>query len=205
VEGGSGALLRGLAAIGFKNLTCIDLYLEGSTSRDGVRFIKATLAEVSETFDVIMYHYALEHVTDLDAELTMARTLLAQDGFLVVRLPTLPNTAFDAHRNHWVQIDAPRHIHIPSRDGLRKAASRSQLELIASGDDSTAFQFWGSEEYARDVALSESKLARGGWGKQPWRERRRLIRRARAANEGGIGDQAWFVFCPAATRSAISP
>ena len=115
---GAGPCCAVWAAIGFKNLTCIDPYLEGSTSRDGVRFIKATLAEVSETFDVIMYHHALEHVTDLDAELTVARTRLAQGGFLVIRLPTLPNTAFEAYRNHWVQIDAPRHIHIPSRDGV---------------------------------------------------------------------------------------
>ena len=152
-----------------------------------------------ETFDVIMYHHALEHVTDLEAELATARRCVAPAGFLVLRLPTLPNAAFDAYRNHWVQIDAPRHIHIPSRDGLRQVASRCQLALVVSGDDSTEFQFWGSEEYARDVALAESKLAGGGGHKLPWAERRRQRQRAQSANARGRGDQAWFVFKPTAS------
>ena len=187
VGGGSGLMVRRLRALGFRNLTCVDPYLQFSVERDGVRFIKATLGELTEKFDVVMYHHALEHVVDLDIELQAAQRSLALGGVLVVRMPTLPNSAYDTYGCHWIQIDAPRHIHIPSRQGLKLAAARCRLEVVATGDDSTEFQFWGSEAYAADLPLNESRH------RVSWRERRRFTSLARAANARGRGDQAWFI------------
>ncbi len=196
VGGGRGVMLRGLRALGFRNLTCVDPYLRFSGQRDGIRFISCTLGDLTETFDVVMYHHALEHVVDLEAELKAARRSLAPGGAVIIRMPTLPNSAYDTYGGNWIQIDAPRHIHILSREGMKVAAQRCRLEVVATGDDSTEFQFWGSQEYAADVPYNESRFTTGGRHKVPWRIRRGLVRRARAANAQGRGDEAWFILRP---------
>jgi SAM-dependent methyltransferase len=193
VGGGSGLLLSALSDLGYRRLTCIDPFVSSPRSGGDIRFIRSCLADVKETFDLIMYHHSLEHVVDLDRELVAIRASLTADGFAVVRMPTLPNVAFDSYGPNWVQLDAPRHIHIPSRKGFSIAAERCGLHLIATGDDSTEFQFWGSEEYARGVALTESRFVRDGRRAFSRTQLRRLRHRARAANVEGRGDQAWFV------------
>jgi SAM-dependent methyltransferase len=201
VGGGSGLLLGALSDLGFGELTCIDPYVSSPKNGGDIRFIRSYLADVKETFDLIMYHHSLEHVVDLDGELAAIRASLTPDGFAVVRMPTLPNVAFDTYGPNWVQLDAPRHIHIPSRKGFSITAGRCGLHLIATGDDSTEFQFWGSEEYARGVALTDSRFVRNGTRAFSRRKLRELRKRARAANAEGRGDQAWFILRRGENRS----
>jgi SAM-dependent methyltransferase len=195
VGGGSGQLLRGLRDVGFQNLTCVDPYYTQSGQSENVRFLRRSLIEVPERFDLIMYHHSLEHVPDLNAELSAVRDRLTETGHALVRLPLLPNDAFDRYREFWVQIDAPRHLHVPSRKGLRAAAQRNGLRVVAEADDSTSFQWWGSELYSRDIALSEVDAL-------PPRDlfsRAHLTRFSRLAddcNRQGRGDQGWFILAP---------
>lgn len=193
VGGGSGWLLVALRHLGFTDLTCIDPYLRPGVGEAGVRFLAQRIADIDETFDVIMYHHALEHVVDLDAELRAVARHLAAGGAALVRAPLLPNAAFETYGAYWAQIDAPRHIHVPSRSGLEMAAARHRLEIVARGDDSTAFQFWASEGYARGIPLLEQTVS----GRPTIISRKHLdvfTERARHLNVAGRGDQGWFVF-----------
>ena len=84
VGGGSGALLSTLRRLGFANLTCIDPYLRSPGERGGIRFVRAALADVDGSFDVIMYHHSVEHVLDLQAEFNaIARRLAPGGAFLL--------------------------------------------------------------------------------------------------------------------------
>ena len=91
---------------------------------------KAYLQDVVGTFDVIMFHHSLEHVPDPRRELADAAERLAPDGFCVVRLPTPSSEAFRLYREDWVQIDPPRHIALPSRDGMALLAERAGFRVI---------------------------------------------------------------------------
>lgn len=195
VGGGNGHVLGALFGLGFRDLTCIDPFVAPGAVREGIRHLPAHLAEVDERFDLIMYHHALEHVIDLDAELEEIGRHLSPAGIALVRMPLLPNEAFDLYREHWVQIDAPRHIHVPSRDGIARAAARHGLEVEAGGDDSTGFQFWASEGYLRDVPLVEQGAARE-WARAGRRVERERDARAHALNARGRGDQGWLILRP---------
>lgn len=193
VGGANGWLLVALRHLGFTELTCIDPYVRPGVAEAGVRFLAQRVADIDETFDVIMYHHALEHVVDLDAELRAVAGHLADGAVALVRAPLLPNAAFETYGTHWVQIDAPRHVHIPSRRGLKMAAARHGLEIVAQGDDSTAFQFWASEGYLRGIPLIEQVVS----GRPTHFSRRQLEAfgvRARQLNAVGRGDQGWFLF-----------
>jgi hypothetical protein len=52
-----------------------------------------------------------------------------------------------------VQLDAPRHLYLHSTDSLKRLAAAAGFECEAVRYDSTAFQFWGSEQYVKNVPL----------------------------------------------------
>lgn len=187
VGGGAGRLLRGLARIGFRDLTVIDPFgtLEGT--HEGVRFVRAPLADVPGPFDLIGYHHALEHVPEPALELRRVRERLAPGGLALVRVPWVPSQAFDTYGAEWVQLDAPRHLTVPSRDGLRAAAEAAGLTWLASGDDSTELQFWGSEAYRAGRSLAEAAATPDAARRGTWR------REAARLNALGRGDQGWML------------
>jgi SAM-dependent methyltransferase len=185
---GAGRLLDRLARAGFSNLMGIDpLILQDTRTSSGVHIKKTLLAQVIGTFDVIMFNHSLEHVTDPVAVLKDAAKRLATDGRVLVRVPTPSSDAWQIYGIDWVQLDAPRHIVLPSREGAAIMAQQAGLAVKDVIDDSGTFQFTGSEQYRRDIPLrerntlfSEDDLAR-------------FAERAAALNALHRGDQAMFV------------
>ncbi|MDF1505970.1 class I SAM-dependent methyltransferase [Roseisolibacter sp. H3M3-2] len=183
---GSGALLRAMDAVGYRDLTGVDPFLDRDRTVGRVRLLRGTVEAMDATFDLVMMHHALEHVPEPAETLRALRARLSAGGHCLVRVPVAPSEAFRRYGDRWVQLDAPRHLVIPNADALERLAARLGLALVERRHDSTAIQFWGSELYARDVPLSRADV---GWvGKQ----RGRL--RAARANRRGEGDQAAFLF-----------
>lgn len=192
VGSGGGALLRALDAAGFAHLTGVDPFLAGDARVGRVTLRRATVeqlaAEARGTFDLVMIHHALEHVPQPRETLAAMRTLLAPGGHCLVRVPLAPSWALERYADRWVQLDAPRHLVIPSERGLVAMAAGVGLALVASVHDSEGIQVWGSELYRRDVTLSDGARRVGWLAKQ---RGRRVARRANAARRG---DQGAFLF-----------
>jgi SAM-dependent methyltransferase len=194
VGAGTGEILARLRDAGYRDVTGVDPFLPGEEERAvGVRIIQAELETLARDgregpFDVIMFNHSLEHVPDPEAALRAARALLAPGGRVLVRVPVADCLAWKRYGTAWVQIDAPRHLFIFSREGLSAVASRAGLKLEAIRDDSTEVQFLGSELYREGRPLDD--LA----GRYGWAARRRLRKEARRLNMRGEGDQAGFVF-----------
>ena len=187
---GTGTIVHDLRECGFTRADGIDPYLP--PDRPLPPFIaRASMSDVTGEYDVIMLHHVLEHLADQDAALRDVARLLAPDGVCLVRIPVLPNAAWERYGEHWVQLDAPRHHVIHSTESLQLVARRVGLGLRAIEYDSTEFQFIGSELYAHGRSLRELESA------APWRERRRYRARAMELNRAGRGDQAAFYFAKA--------
>jgi SAM-dependent methyltransferase len=181
---GSGKLLHRMSAAGFKNLTGVDPYVSKPTS-GAVTIHKSDLQSMSGEFDFIMFNHSLEHVPDPDQSLGNAKKLLAPGGRILVRIPTSSSHAWLEYGPNWVQLDAPRHIVIPSRKGMNALAERCGLSVRQSIDDSTEFQFWGSEMYRRSKPLKSS----GPNEVFSRHELRRFAKRAAKLNFERRGDQ----------------
>jgi len=191
---GGGALLDRLARAGFNNLFGADplLAADYETPRS-VSLMTRYLKDVTGEFDLIMFNHSLEHMPDPVATLKEACEKLAAGGICLVRLPTTSSEAWDTYREDWFQIDAPRHIVIPSRQGMELAANTVGLRVEKMFDDSNLAQFIASEAYRRDIAMNELKSlrnlvrifgARRIWG---WERRSELL------NRQCRGDQTGFV------------
>jgi SAM-dependent methyltransferase len=187
---GSGALLDRLATVGFNNLSGADPFIaaDGETPR-GVPLMKRDLSEVTGEFDLIMFNHSLEHFPDPVAALKVTYEKLAAGGICLVRLPTTSSEAWSIYKADWVQIDAPRHTVIPSRQGMALAADRVGLRVERTFDDSNLGQFMGSEAYRRDVAVTDPKILRMFGPKRIWEWEKRADR----LNRQGRGDQTGFV------------
>jgi len=198
---GSGQLLDRLARLGYRSLLGADPFIPADTRTPaGVEIRKSVVADLAGPFDVVMFNHSLEHVPDPVADLRHAAALLAPGGLCVVRLPTSGSKAWRTYRENWVQLDAPRHLVVPSRTGMSEMARRAGLDLVRTVDDSSSFQFVVSELYQRDIAY----YVPGTTSPTPviatlFSERRmaELEAEARELNARGDGDQAMFLLRPA--------
>lgn len=187
---GGGALLERLAYVGFTRLSGADPFIaaDGATAR-GIRLMKRYLNEVDGEFDLIMFNHSLEHIPDPVETLKMACERLAPGGICLARVPTTSSEAWDIYRSDWVQADAPRHMVIPSREGMSLAAEKAGLRVEKTIDDSTLGQFMGSEAYRRDIPVTDPRILRSFGPKQIWNWEKRAVELNRQCR----GDQTGFV------------
>ena len=194
VGSGTGNLLHKMADFGFTDLTGIDPNVEGDrVSEDGVRIFKRELAEEDRRYDFIMFNHTLEHLPDPHKALADARRALNPGRAVLVRVPVKDSLAWEQYGIHWVQLDAPRHLYLFTKESLRKVAEGAGFKVERITHDSTAFQFWGSELCRRDVPLSSAETRerspRHHFSKA---ELRGFRRRAKQLNREGRGDSACF-------------
>lgn len=153
---GKGVLLRQFADAGFTTLTGVDPFLpETRETPPAVQMLRARLEDVQGEFDLIMFHHSLEHIVDQGSAVAAAARLLAPDGWCLVRIPTVSSYAWDHYREHWYQLDAPRHVVLHSLQSIEALGASAGLMLDHIDFDSTAWQTLWSDRYRNDIAMSE--------------------------------------------------
>lgn len=151
---GSGAILYDLKELGFKHLLGVDPFIkEDIEYRNGLRILKKNIHEVDGKWDLIMFHHSFEHIPDPMETMKSVSRLLDQGGVCLIRIPTVSSYAWEHYREKWVQLDAPRHFFLHSVKSIELLAGMTDLTLEKVIYDSTEFQFWGSEQYMRDIPL----------------------------------------------------
>ncbi|WP_380787427.1 class I SAM-dependent methyltransferase [Sphingomonas sp. R86521] len=192
---GAGHLLDRLANVGYINLLGIDPFITADTqSAGGVNILRRAIDKMEGRFDLVMFNHSLEHVVSPRVALADACRLLGPSGVCVVRIPTVSSAAWEEYGTDWVQLDAPRHVSLPSREGMRIAGEAAGMQLDRAVDDSSGFQFWASEQYRRDIPLSQPQVFTGMFSKK---ELGGFTKRARTLNAQSRGDQSAFIFRPA--------
>jgi SAM-dependent methyltransferase len=189
---GEGALVYQLGRHGFADVWGLDPYLSADRDLGAVHLRRGDLSRADGPFDLVMFNHALEHTRDPFAELRSAGERLSPRGAIVVRIPVAGSLADRRYGADWVALDAPRHLAIPSRDGVARVAARAGLAVTRTFFDSTALQFWASEQYARDIPLHDPRSGPDAASLA------RLARRARAVNRSAQGDTAGYVLRPVA-------
>jgi len=191
---GGGDLLLLLHSLGFANLAGADPFLaEDIVYENGVKVWKRELSEFSQKFDVIMLHHSFEHMTNPAEVIRQSARLLNPAGVLIIRVPVAGSYAWKTYGANWVQLDPPRHIFLPSVASMKLLAEVTGLRLGEVVHESNEFQFWGSEQYQRDIPLHDSHSLAPLW-KQALAHLKMKKYRARAAelNRKGAGDSACF-------------
>jgi SAM-dependent methyltransferase len=186
--------LESLRSLGFRELTGIDPQIQRDVSYDGIRIQKAHIGDVAGSFDVITMHHSLEHIPNQAQTLDGIRALLSADGVCVLRVPLVASTVWDMYGTDWVELDAPRHLYLHSAKSVELLATRAGLKLVHMTWDSTAFEFYGSEQYRRGIPLT----AENSFATNPekstftYSEMARFAALAEQANREGRGGRGCF-------------
>lgn len=196
VGAGAGQMLLMLHDYGFRHLLGVDPYIpETVRYANGVEVRRAGLEDVEGDRDLIMFHHSFEHVADPPGTLAAARQRLRPGGRILIRMPVAAES-WRVYGTDWVELDAPRHLHVHTPVSLALLAARVGLEVTATRFETYSFELWGSEQYRRGIPLTDHRShAMGGRGVVfSRREMRRFAARARELNRtGGAGRAAFWL------------
>ena len=191
---GLGDRLLALRGAGLSRLEGVDPFIaEDVTYPNGVRVFRKSVFDVQGQYDLITLHHSFEHMQEPVAVLEKLRSLVAPEGVVLLRIPVAA-AAWKEYGVHWVQIDAPRHLYLHTVESLGIAAQKAGLTVERVHFDSTAFQFWGSEQYRQDIMLYEPRSYEYGLARSIFTADQiaDFARKSRELNKEGIGDQACF-------------
>lgn len=200
VGSGSGALVYALSLVGLREVTGIDPFNETDRTFDtGAQVRARDLSEVQGSYDLVMLHHCFEHVPDPRETLNQVRRVLAPGGRVLVRMPTVSSEAFERYGTSWMQLDPPRHLTVFSRLGMERLCARVGLLIKELSDDSTAFQFWASEQARSGVSLvsDTSHFVHPDRSAFSADQIRAWEKEAASLNARGRGDQAAWVLTSA--------
>ncbi|TDQ17190.1 methyltransferase family protein [Algoriphagus boseongensis] len=186
---GSGQLIYELSLGGYSRLEGYDPFIpKDKKISDRVFLFKKGIEEADGKFDLIMMHHAFEHMANPEEVLNTCFAKLNPGGKLLVRCPVSDSQVWKEKGNLWVQLDAPRHLVIPSVEGMRILSQKVGLNLDEVEFDSNGFQFWGTSLYEKGERLDLKKLSQYFSSE----ELKEFEKKALQFNKEGKGDQACF-------------
>ncbi|MCL2247763.1 MAG: class I SAM-dependent methyltransferase [Oscillospiraceae bacterium] len=131
---GNGARLIELAADGFLSLYGVDPNIgddivSNSSETDNPYIKKSEIFDVNDKYDIIMFNHSLEHMYEHEKVLLHAKSILTDDGYLIIRFPTVSSTAWSKYREHWYALDPPRHVFLHSLKSIEILAKKCGYEI----------------------------------------------------------------------------
>ena len=108
----------------------------------------------SGSFDVVTLSHVIEHLHAPAGVLQRVRDLLAPSGVVWIATPNVRGWGRRMYGECWQALEAPRHLAIPSAEGLRQM-------LQTTGFRSIRFRRRGRGA-AKRFAANEARMARGG-------------------------------------------
>lgn len=191
---GSGLLLRNLQDQGFLHLSGVDPFQEKTIP--GIKIHRCELSEYTGEHDLIMLHHSLEHVADPVGMLVDVKRLCSPGGRILVRIPVADCHAWKQYGINWFQIDAPRHLVIPSLRGMQIISERVGLSLSEIVFDSDELQFCCSEQYKEGIPLKDPRSYHRNRDKSSFTPAQieSFKQQSRELNQDRRGDQACFYF-----------
>lgn len=197
---GIGDRLQALWSSGLRRLEGLDPFIETDIHYpSGVSVFKKTVFEHTGEYDLVMLHHSFEHMPNQLSVLRKLNRLVAPSGTLLLRIPVAAQ-AWREYGADWVQIDAPRHFYLHTLTSMNVLAADAGFRIARIYFDSNSFQFWGSEQYRRDIPLYDPRSLEFGPEKSVFSRKDidEFTRRSQEWNDASIGDQACFYLRKAA-------
>lgn len=151
---GKGILLHKMKQSGFNNVVGIDPFIQKTIEyKNGLNILKQDFLNLDGSFDLIMFNHSFEHMTNPLKVIQHAYKLLRINKYLLIRIPVADSYAFRYYRENWCSLDAPRHLFIHTKKSMQLLADKTGFEIKIVNYDSRSWQFWGSEQYSKNIPL----------------------------------------------------
>lgn len=192
---GKGILLHKMKESGFENVVGIDPYIDNTIRyKNGLTIWKKDFVEMNDNFDLVMFNHSFEHMDKPSDVIRKANELLSVNKILLIRIPVADSFAFKHYRENWCSLDAPRHLFLHTKKSIRILAEQNGFEIYKINYDSRSWQFWGSEQYLKDISLLDERSyfvnpVKSIFSKE---DIEKYEERTKELNKNGEGDQAEF-------------
>jgi SAM-dependent methyltransferase len=154
IGSGSGSLILNLRNKGFKNMTGLDKFIKDDLIYDDhLKIYKKELRELQGEFDFIMLNHSFEHMPDQDEVLRHLHRLIKPGRMIMIRIPLKSDYLWERYGVNCGQTDAPRHFYLHTLKSMDIIASRNNFRIEKVIFDSGIYQFYASEQYAKDIPL----------------------------------------------------
>lgn len=151
---GKGILLHKMKESGFNNVVGIDPYLDNDIFyKNGLKVFKKVIQEIDDKFDFIMFNHSFEHLDNPFETLRQTHKLLNDNKYTLIRIPVADSYAWKRYGVNWSSLEAPRHIFLHTKKSVEILSSKTGFKVDKVTYDSRSWQFWGSEQYAKDISL----------------------------------------------------
>lgn len=151
---GSGELLQILRKSGFKKLTGVDPYVKSDMFYDdGLLIYKKDVFDLEDKYDLIMLHHSFEHMAEPCKIMAKLKTLLADNGTLLIRIPLVDSYVWRKYGIDWFEIDAPRHFFLHTVKSMNYLSEKNEFVINRIFYDSLYHQFTISEKYIRNYTF----------------------------------------------------
>lgn len=100
-------------------------------SKKGLPLGDNTNSFPSHNFDVITMWHVLEHVPDLEEQISELDRLLKPDGLLVIAVPNFKSYDARKYREFWAAYDVPRHLYHFSPSAMKEIFSSAGFFLTS--------------------------------------------------------------------------
>lgn len=84
----------------------------------------------SETFDVITLWHVLEHLPNLEEQVSMFKKLLKPEGTLIIAVPNYKSYDAKYYKEFWAAYDVPRHLWHFDKMAVSKLFSKIAMQII---------------------------------------------------------------------------
>lgn len=98
--------------------------------KKGVKFVQNTEELSDNSFDVITMFHVLEHVEDLDKQLSELKRISKPNGIIIIAVPNFKSFDAKHYKEFWAAYDVPRHLWHFSKTSIQKLFSEKGIELI---------------------------------------------------------------------------
>lgn len=82
------------------------------------------------SFDVITLWHVLEHVPNLEEQVSVFKSLLKENGTLIIAVPNYKSYDAKHYKNFWAALDVPRHLWHFNQDSISKLFAKENMKVV---------------------------------------------------------------------------
>jgi len=96
----------------------------------GVVLVDDTAELSNGTFDVITMWHVLEHVPDVEKQITELKRLVKPGGHIIIAVPNFKSFDANYYGAYWAAYDVPRHLWHFSKTAIEKLFGEQDIKLV---------------------------------------------------------------------------
>jgi len=99
-------------------------------TQDSVFNIEKLSQFKKQSFDVITLWHVLEHLLNLEEQIRMLKSLLKENGTLIIAVPNFKSFDATHYKSFWAALDVPRHLWHFSRSSIDKLFFKEEMKIV---------------------------------------------------------------------------